>query len=139
VLDTWFSSALWPFFHFWAGRTRPPELSYFVSYGRAGHGVRHHLLLGGPDDLFGMEHMKQIPFHTVFIHGLVRDEKGRKIVQIFGNGIDPIEMIETYGRMPCASTSSPGTAPATTSASTWSGAKPCGILPTRSGTPRAFS
>lgn len=96
VLDTWFSSALWPFSTLgWPDKT--PELEYFYPT---------DVLVTGYDIIFfwvarmifsGMEHMKKIPFHTVFIHGLVRDDKGRKMSKSLGNGIDPIEMIETYG------------------------------------------
>ena len=96
VLDTWFSSALWPFSTLgWPDKT--PDLEYFYPT---------DVLVTGYDIIFfwvarmifsGMEHMKQIPFHTVFIHGLVRDEKGRKMSKSLGNGIDPIEMINTYG------------------------------------------
>lgn len=96
VLDTWFSSALWPFSTLgWPDKT--PDLEYFYPT---------DVLVTAYDIIFfwvarmifsGMEHMKQIPFHTVFIHGLVRDAQGRKMSKSLGNGIDPLEMIETYG------------------------------------------
>ncbi|MGI6497774.1 MAG: valine--tRNA ligase [Oscillospiraceae bacterium] len=96
VLDTWFSSALWPFSTLgWPDKT--PDLAYFYPT---------DVLVTAYDIIFfwvarmifsGMEHMRQIPFHTVFIHGLVRDAQGRKMSKSLGNGIDPLEMIETYG------------------------------------------
>ncbi|MGI5970101.1 MAG: valine--tRNA ligase [Oscillospiraceae bacterium] len=96
VLDTWFSSALWPFSTLgWPDNT--PDLQYFYPT---------DVLVTAYDIIFfwvarmifsGCEHMKKYPFHTVFIHGLVRDEKGRKMSKSLGNGIDPLEMAEKYG------------------------------------------
>ena len=96
VLDTWFSSALWPFSTMgWPDKT--PELDYWYPTS---------VMVTGYDIIFfwvarmifsGMEQMKKEPFHTVFIHGLVRDDKGRKMSKSLGNGIDPLEMAEKYG------------------------------------------
>ena len=96
TLDTWFSSALWPFSTLgWPEKT--PELSYFSPT---------DTLVTGYDIIFfwvarmifsGLEHMGDIPFKTVFFHGLVRDAQGRKMSKSLGNGIDPIEVIEKYG------------------------------------------
>lgn len=96
TLDTWFSSALWPFSTLgWPEKT--PELSYFYPT---------DTLVTGYDIIFfwvarmifsGLEHMGDIPFKTVFFHGLVRDAQGRKMSKSLGNGIDPIEVIEKYG------------------------------------------
>ena len=111
VLDTWFSSALWPFETLgWPEKTE--DLSYFYPT---------DVLVTGYDIIFfwvarmifsGCEHMKQTPFHTVLIHGLVRDDKGRKMSKSLGNGIDPLEMIEKYGcdalRMNMVTGNSPG-------------------------------
>ncbi len=96
VLDTWFSSALWPFETLgWPEDTE--DLNYFYPT---------DVLVTGYDIIFfwvarmifsGCEQMKKTPFHTVLIHGLVRDGKGRKMSKSLGNGIDPLEMIDSYG------------------------------------------
>ena len=97
VLDTWFSSALWPFSTLGWPDKGSEDLNYFYPT---------DVLVTGYDIIFfwvarmifsGCEHMKQTPFHTVFIHGLVRDDKGRKMSKSLGNGIDPLEMAEKYG------------------------------------------
>ena len=96
VLDTWFSSALWPFSTMgWPDKT--PELDYWYPTS---------VMVTGYDIIFfwvarmifsGMEQMKEEPFKTVFIHGLVRDSQGRKMSKSLGNGIDPLEMADQYG------------------------------------------
>ena len=96
VLDTWFSSALWPFSTMgWPDKT--PELDYWYPTS---------VMVTGYDIIFfwvermifsGMVQMKKEPFHTLFIHGLVRDSQGRKMSKSLGNGIDPLEMAEKYG------------------------------------------
>ncbi len=96
VLDTWFSSALWPFSTLgWPDDTE--DLRYFYPT---------DVLVTGYDIIFfwvarmifsACEHTKQPPFHTVLIHGLVRDDKGRKMSKSLGNGIDPLEMADRYG------------------------------------------
>ncbi|MBQ6582414.1 MAG: valine--tRNA ligase, partial [Mogibacterium sp.] len=96
VLDTWFSSALWPFSTLgWPEKT--PELEYFYPTS---------VMVTGYDIIFfwvvrmvfsACEAMGEIPFYDVFIHGLVRDELGRKMSKSLGNGIDPLEVIEKYG------------------------------------------
>ena len=111
VLDTWFSSALWPFETLgWPEKT--PDLDYFYPT---------DVLVTGYDIIFfwvarmifsGCEHTGKAPFHTVLIHGLVRDDKGRKMSKSLGNGIDPLEMIDKYGcdalRMNMITSNSPG-------------------------------
>ena len=96
VLDTWFSSALWPFSTLgWPEKTE--DLDYFYPT---------DVLVTGYDIIFfwvarmifsACEHTGKPPFHTVFIHGLVRDDKGRKMSKSLGNGIDPLEMADQYG------------------------------------------
>ena len=97
VLDTWFSSALWPFSTLGWPDTDAADLKYWYPTS---------VLVTGYDIIFfwvarmifsGMEQMKKEPFRTVFIHGLVRDDKGRKMSKSLGNGIDPLEMAEKYG------------------------------------------
>jgi valyl-tRNA synthetase len=96
VLDTWFSSALWPFSTLgWPEKT--PELARYYPTS---------VLVTGFDIIFfwvarmmmsGLHFMKEIPFHTVYIHALVRDEKGAKMSKSKGNVIDPLELVEAYG------------------------------------------
>ena len=97
VLDTWFSSALWPFSTLGWPNESSEDFKYFYPT---------DVLVTGYDIIFfwvarmifsACEHTGKPPFHTVFIHGLVRDDKGRKMSKSLGNGFDPLEMADQYG------------------------------------------
>ncbi len=96
VLDTWFSSGLWPFSTMgWPDDT--PELKYFYPTSVLCTGYDIIFFWVARMIMFGMSQMGEVPFHTVFIHGIVRDEQGRKMSKSLGNGIDPLKVIEKYG------------------------------------------
>ncbi len=96
VLDTWFSSALWPFSTLgWPDRTE--DLKYFYPTTMLVTGYDIITFWVSRMMVSGIENMGETPFETVLIHGLVRDELGRKMSKSLGNGVDPLEVIEEYG------------------------------------------
>ncbi len=97
VLDTWFSSALWPFSTMGWPDKDAADLNYWYPTSVMVTGYDIITFWVSRMIFSGMEQMKKIPFERVFIHGLVRDDKGRKMSKSLGNGIDPLEMAEKYG------------------------------------------
>jgi valyl-tRNA synthetase len=96
VLDTWFSSGLWPFSTMgWPEKT--PELDYFYPTSVLVTGYDIIFFWVARMIVFGYAQMREKPFGDVLIHGIVRDELGRKMSKSLGNGIDPLEVIEKYG------------------------------------------
>jgi len=96
VLDTWFSSALWPFSTLgWPDKTEDFEYFYPTSLLVTGYDI---ITFWVSKMIFSaIEHTGKVPFNDVFIHGLVRDSQGRKMSKSLGNGIDPLEVMKEYG------------------------------------------
>ena len=99
VLDTWFSSGMWPFSTL-GYPDDTPELKYFYPTDTLCTGYDIIFFWVARMIVFGCEVMGKPPFHTVYIHGLVRDSQGRKMSKSLGNGIDPLDVIEKYGADP---------------------------------------
>jgi valyl-tRNA synthetase len=96
VLDTWFSSGLWPFSTLgWPQET--PDYKYFypTSYMETGYDILFFWV--ARMIMSGLEYTGQVPFHTVYLHGTIRDEFGRRMSKTYGNGIDPLIVMDEYG------------------------------------------
>ena len=110
TLDTWFSSALWPFSTLgWPEKTEELDYFYPTSVLVTGYDIIPFWVMRMM--FSGLEHMNEVPFEKVFIHGLVRDSQGRKMSKSLGNGIDPLEIIDKYGADALRFTLATGNAP----------------------------
>jgi valyl-tRNA synthetase len=110
VLDTWFSSGLWPHSTLgWPDDTEDLRYFYPTSIMETGYDILFFWIARMV--MLGLENMDQVPFHTVYLHGLIRDEQGRKMSKTTGNVIDPVEAIKQYGTDALRFALTTGTAP----------------------------
>jgi len=110
VLDTWFSSALWPHSTLgWPEQTADLQYFYPTSVMETGYDILFFWV--ARMIMMGLENTGEIPFHTVYLHGLVRDEKGEKMSKVKGNVLNPLDVIESYGTDALRFALSTGTSP----------------------------
>ena len=111
VLDTWFSSGLWPHSTLgWPDKTKDLDYFYPTSVMETGYDILFFWV--SRMIMMGIENTGRVPFHTIYLHGLVRDEKGEKMSKVKGNVINPLDVIEKYGtdalRLSLSTGNSPG-------------------------------
>ncbi len=110
VLDTWFSSGLWPHCTLgWPNQTEDLKYFYPTSVMETGYDIIFHWV--ARMIMLGIENMGDVPFHTVYLHGLVRDEKGEKMSKVKGNVLNPLDAIKEYGTDALRFALSTGTSP----------------------------
>jgi valyl-tRNA synthetase len=110
VLDTWFSSGLWPHCTLgWPNRTADLDYFYPTSVMETGYDIIFHWV--ARMIMLGLENMGDVPFHTVYLHGMVRDEKGEKMSKMKGNVINPLDSIKEFGTDALRFALSTGTSP----------------------------
>ena len=110
VLDTWFSSALWPHSTLgWPDETEDLDYFYPTSVMETGYDILFFWVARMV--MMGLENMGEIPFHTVYLHGLIRDDSGDKMSKVKGNVLNPLELIDKYGTDALRHALSTGTSP----------------------------
>jgi len=110
VLDTWFSSGLWPHCTLgWPNQTEDLKYFYPTAVMETGYDIIFHWV--ARMIMMGIENMGDVPFHTVYLHGLVRDEKGEKMSKVKGNVLNPLDAIKEYGTDALRFALSTGTSP----------------------------
>ncbi len=137
VLDTWFSFGLWPFSTLgWPDAT--PELSRYYPTSALVTGFDIIFFWVARMMMLGLHALDEVPFRTVYIHALVRDEKGAKMSKSKGNVVDPLDLVDRYGADALRFTSQPWRHRDATSSSRCNVSRAIGTSPRSSGTPRAL-